>query len=203
MKKTILLSALLAGMVLAAFKPVTRHTDVYKVDTKASTLEWFASKKSGNHNGTVNYNSGEIHNDHGNLSGSVEVDMNTIRNSDVSDETYKAKLEGHLKSADFFDVAKFPKATFVITSVTPVKESKTEGATHNVKGNLTIKDKTNPISFDAVIKMEPGRIMCTGSAIVDRAKYDVKYGSKAFFPEIGEKIIYDEFTLQFNIVAVK
>jgi polyisoprenoid-binding protein YceI len=203
MKKTILLSAMFIGIVLAAFKPVALHTDIFKLDTKTSTLEWFASKKSGSHNGTINFSSGEIRNDHGNLSGSVEVDMNTIKNSDITDETYKAKLEGHLKSPDFFDAAKFPKSTFAITSITPVKESKTAGATHNVKGNLTIKDKTNPVSFDAVIKMEANKLICTGSVAIDRSKYDVQYGSKTFFPEIGEKIIYDEFTLQFNIVAVK
>ena len=94
-------------------------------------------------------------------------------------------------------------ATFVITSITPITNSKTEGATHNVKGNLTIKDKTNEINFDAAVKMEPGKITCIGNATVDRSKFDVKYGSKAFFPEIGDKIIYDEFTLKFNIVAIK
>ncbi|HLG36233.1 MAG TPA: YceI family protein [Bacteroidia bacterium] len=203
MKKTIFISALLACFALVSFMPVKLHTDIYKLDTKTSTLEWYASKLSGNHHGTINFSGGEIHNNHNNLTGSVEVDMNTIRNSDISDETYKAKLEGHLKSPDFFDAAKYPKSTFVITSITPVTNSKTEGATHNVKGNLTIKDKTNEITFDAVVNMEPDKISCTGTATVDRSKFDVRYGSKAFFPEIGDKIIYDEFSLKFNLVAVK
>ena len=137
------------------------------------------------------------------MTGSVVVDMNSIKNSDIDNETYRDKLVGHLKSADFFDVEKFPKSTFVITSIAPVKDSKTEGATHNVKGNLTIKDKTNPISFDAAMTMEPAKITCKGSVVVDRSKYDIKYGSKTFFPEVGEKVIYDEFTLSFNLVAVK
>ena len=194
---------MLTCFALASFRPVSRHTDVYKLDTKTSTLEWYASKMAGNHNGTINFSGGEILSNHGALTGSVEVDMNTIRNSDISDETYKAKLEGHLKSPYFFDAAKFPKSVFVINSITPITESKTEGATHNVKGNLTIKDKTNPLSFDAAVKMEPNKITCVGSAVVDRSKYDVKYGSKAFFPEIGDKIIYDEFTLKFNLTAIK
>lgn len=203
MKKTIFITKLFVLFALMSFKPAKLHTDVYKLDMKTSTLEWFANKMSGNHNGTINFSGGEIKNNHGNLSGLVEVDMNSIKNSDISDETYKAKLEGHLKSPDFFDVAKYPKATFVITSITPIANSKTEGATHNVKGNLTIKDKTNEITFDAAVKMEPNKITCNGNAIVDRSKFDVQYGSKAFFPEIGDKIIYDEFTLKFNIVAIK
>ena len=89
------------------------------------------------------------------------------------------------------------------TSITSVKDAKQGGFTHTVKGNLTIKDKTNEISFDAVIKMEAGKIACTGTALVDRSKFDVKYGSKTFFPDIADKIIYDEFTLKFNVLAVK
>jgi len=46
-------------------------------------------------------------------------------------------------------------------------------------------------------------VFATGSAVVDRAKFDVKYASKAFFEDIGDKMIYDEFTLKFSIVAAK
>ena len=201
MKKIILLFILLPGLALMSFKRVNVHTDVFKVDTKLSKLEWFGSKKSGNHNGTVEFSGGEIHDNHGNLTGSVEVDMNTIKNTDISDETYRGKLEGHLKSADFFDVEKYPKSIFVISSTTPLNNPTTPGATHLVKGNLTIKDKTNEISFEATIKDELGKKICTGSAVIDRSKYDIRYGSKTFFSDIGEKVIYDEFTLKFNIVA--
>jgi len=203
MRKTIFIPALLICLTLLSFKPVNLHTDVYKVDTKASTLEWFASKKSGSHHGTINFSNGEIQNNHNNLSGFAEVEMNTIQNSDLADETYKAKLEGHLKSPDFFDAEKYPTSKFVITSITPVTNSKTEGATHNVKGNLTIKDKTNPISFDAAVNIASDKITCNGSVEIDRSKFDVRYGSKTFFADIGEKIIYDEFTLKFNLVAAK
>ena len=79
----------------------------------------------------------------------------------------------------------------------------TETATHTVKGMLTIKDKTNEITFDAVLKITETQASCTGTAVVDRSKFDVKYGSKSFFPDIGDKMIYDEFTLKFNVVAVK
>jgi polyisoprenoid-binding protein YceI len=201
MKKIIFLFTMLAAPALMSFKLANLHTDVFKVDTKLSKLEWFGSKKSGNHNGTIEFSGGEIHDNHGNLTGSVEVDMNTIKNTDISDETYRGKLEGHLKSADFFDAAKYPKSVFVITSATPLSNPTTAGATHMVKGNLTIKDKTNEISFEAMIKDELGKKICTGSAVIDRSKYDIRYGSKTFFADIGEKVIYDEFTLKFYIVA--
>ncbi len=199
----IIFTIALTTFSLRAFVGTFIHTEVYNVDTKLSSLEWFAKKVSGNHNGTIMFSGGEIQNDHGKLTGSFEVDMNTIENKDIKSVEYKAKLENHLKSEDFFSVAKFPVSKFIITSLTPVMEASPDGFTHTVKGNLTIKDKTNEISFDAIVKLEDGKIFCTGSVIIDRSKFDVKYGSKKFFPNIGDKMIYDEFTLKFNVVAGK
>ena len=201
MKKVFFVSTAAVCFALLSFTKL--HTDIYKVDTKQSKLEWYAEKLTGKHNGTVEFSSGEIKNNHGNFSGSVEVDMQTIKNLDLKDETYRAKLEKHLKSPDFFDAEKYPKATFVITSITAYPNPQPGGGTHHVKGNLTIKDKTNEIAFDATMHTEPGKINCIGTVAVDRSKFDVRYGSKAFFPDIGDKIIYDEFLLTFNIVAVK
>ena len=203
MKKVILSTIALAAFTLIALTGKKPHTDVYKVDTQLSSLEWYAEKLSGKHNGTIMLSNGEIRNNHGGLSGFVEMDMNSIKNSDISHPPSKEKLENHLKSPDFFDAAKFPKSRFIITSTTPFTIVKTGGFTHNVKGNLTIKDKTNEISFDAIIKAESNKIICTGSAVIDRSKFDVRYGSKTFFADIGEKIIYDEFTLKFNVIANK
>lgn len=202
MKKLVILIAAITAFTLVSFTVITPHTDVYKVDTAASSMEWFAEKMSGKHNGTIKLAGGEISNNHGNYTGIFEIDMSSIEDKDMESPEYKAKLENHLKSADFFNSAKYPHAKFAMTSVTPLAESK-EGRTHAVKGMLTIKDKTNEITFEAAIKMEGGKIFATGSAIVDRSKFDVKYGSKTFFADIGDKMIYDEFTLKFNVVASK
>jgi polyisoprenoid-binding protein YceI len=166
-------------------------------------MQWFAEKVTGKHNGTILFSSGEIQKNQGKLSAVFEVDMNSIVNTDIEDAGYRAKLEGHLKSADFFDAAAFPTAKFVSTSITPVKNAKEGGFTHSVKGNLTIKDKTNPIAFDVVIKTDSNNMVVVGTAVVDRSKFDIRYGSRSFFPEIGDKMINDEFTLKFNIVATK
>lgn len=200
MKKIILLSGAFAALTIMSFINKPSHTVVYKVDTTVSSLEWVGEKLTGKHNGIIKLASGELVNDHGALTGTFEIDMTTIENKDLEGKS-KAGLEGHLKSADFFDVAKYPKAKFVVISITPIKDIKEGGMTHTVKGNLTIKEKTNEITFDALMKMDGNKIGCVGTAIVDRSKFDVKYGSKAFFPEIGDKLIYDEFQLKFNVVA--
>jgi polyisoprenoid-binding protein YceI len=203
MKTTIILSALVGTFTLTSFVNKEFHADTYKIDVKQSSLEWFAQKVTGKHNGTIMMSGGEITNNHGNFTGTIEIDMATIEDKDMEPGKGKEKLEGHLKSADFFDAATYPKSKFVITSMVPVTKSAVEGATHTVKGMLTIKDKTNEISFDAILKITETQATCTGSAVVDRSKFDVKFGSKSFFPDIGDKMIYDEFTLKFNVVAVK
>lgn len=203
MKKTIILTAIAFTTVLTTFGGNTLHTDVYKVDAKQSTLKWYGEKLTGKHNGTILFSSGELNNDHGSFSGTFEINMASIEDKDMEAGEWKTKLENHLKSEDFFDVVKYPTSKFIIKSVTPIKDKKDGEFTHNVKGTLTIKDKTNDISFDATIKIQDNKVSCVGSAIVDRSKYDVKYGSKSFFPAIGDKMIYDEFTLKFNIVFVK
>ena len=201
MIKTILGVTVIGMITLSAF---TFKGDTYKVDTKASSMEWTGKKLTGEHNGTILLSSGEIEVTKDVVTGGkFEIDMTTIEDKDLQDPSWKSKLEGHLKSADWFDTQKFQKATFVITSVTPIKDAKDGGYTHTVKGNLTIKDKTNEISFDAVVKMADGKVACVGQATLDRSKYDIKYGSKTFFPEIGDKLIYDEFTVKFNVVATK
>jgi polyisoprenoid-binding protein YceI len=200
MKNKIILGAAVIGMIaLSAFKI---QSDNYVVNTKLSTLEWTGKKMTGEHTGTILLSSGAIDVQAGEIKGGkFEIDMTTIEDKDLSGE-WKAKLEGHLKSPDFFDSGKFQTSTFIITSVTPISGS-AAGFTHNVKGNLTIKDKTNPISFDAVIKYKDNVMSCIGTAVIDRSKFDVRYGSKTFISDIGDKMIYDEFNLKFNVVATK
>ncbi len=201
MKKRILvMPALIAILTLSAFVAVsTLHTDVYVVDTKASTLNWTGKKFTGQHSGTINISSGKLLDNHGTMSGSIVIDMSSINNTD-QEGGMKGKLEGHLKSADFFDVVTYPTATFVIKSIVPVAEKK-DAHTHTISGDLTIKDKTNPLSFDAVYKNGETGMIWSGTATIDRSKYDVKYGSKTFFADIGDKVIYDDFDVQFVIVA--
>lgn len=198
--KTIFGAALVGIISLSAFN---FGNDLYKADTGLSSLNWTAKKLTGEHTGTIRLTSGEVEIQKDQiLGGKFEIDMTSIEDKDLSGE-WKAKLENHLKSPDFFDSGKFPTATFVITSVTPLNTSGAGGFTHTVKGNLTIKNKTNPVSFDALISFKNNTVGCMGTAVVDRSKFDVEYGSKSFFPEIGDKIIYDEFTLKFNIIATK
>src|SRR5258705_1197687 len=94
----------------------------YTVDTKASRVEWIGTKVSGYHTGSVNIKSGELMVSNGNIiSGNFVMDMSSIVaiGPEKVSKQNSEKLTGHLHSAEFFDVQKFPHATFVITGVKP------------------------------------------------------------------------------------
>jgi len=189
------LAFLVASSVYAA--------DIYKIDSKESSVSWKGSKKMGSsHHGMILVKEGDVTFDKkGQLSaGQVVIDMGTISNEDLKDSPeYQKKLVGHLSSEDFFNVSKFPTATFKVTSVTP--KAKNEAV---VKGELTMIGKTNPIEFPVKFTMDKG--VATGEALVkiDRTKWGLKYGSGNFFKELAaDKIISDEFELNLKLVAKK
>jgi polyisoprenoid-binding protein YceI len=178
------------------------HTIIFKADTSASKLTWVAKKVGGKHEGIIKISQGNIQNNHGAFTGTFIINMNTIENTDIEPGKSRTKLETHLKSADFFDTQKFPESKFVITSISGLQALGKDGATHQVKGNMTIKGITNEISFDAKIVQEGFQLTCDGTAIVDRTLFDIKYGSKKFFENIGDKMIEDEFSVTFHIIAI-
>ena len=118
--------------------------------------------------------------------------MNTLNCKDLEDAEWNGKLVGHLRSDDFFSVDKFPIATLTITESTTFNNGEAQ-----VKGNLTIKGITHPTSFK-VKKTDKGYM---ATVTVDRTKYNVKYGSGKFFDNLGDNMIYDEFTLDVKIVV--
>ena len=193
MKKNFLTLAILAGMaVFMSFdKPVKDVT--YTVDPERSTIDWTAKKVGGGHTGTIKITSGNlVHNGKSLTKGTFLINMSSI----TSDN---AKLTTHLKSDDFFSTEKNPNSKFEILKVTPVGADRV-----NISGNLTIKGISQPISFPATVKTQKNIVVAVANNIrVDRTKYDIKFRSKTFFLEIGDKAIDDEFELNINLVAKK
>lgn len=170
-----------------------------KVDTAASNIVWTGYKVTGQHTGNVKVKSGSIVYHDGKLTGgSFEIDMNSITCTDLQGE-WGDKLVGHLKADDFFGVAKFPTAKFVITRAYPTD---TKG-NYRVIGNLTIKEATKEIKFNANVADAGSEIKCTGTIKLDRTEFNVRYGSGSFFDGLGDKTIYDEFDLAVSLVAKK
>ena len=179
--KTILIA------IICIFSITAITSQQKSIDTQKSTLHWDAQKVTGEHNGTISFKSGQIQYKGDELtSATFFVDMTSITCSDIENEEYNKKLVGHLKSDDFFGVEKFPTASLVFTNVKSTGKN-----SYEVTADLTIKDKTNAVTFDMSIYGNKA----TANVKIDRTKFDVRYGSTSFFDDLQDKAIYDEFDL--------
>jgi polyisoprenoid-binding protein YceI len=184
--KTFLLAVFSLLMIVVSAQEV-------KVDVSKSELKWEGRKVTGKHFGKITLKEGNLMVKNNKIeSGTFVINMNTITVDDLPAGEWNEKLVGHLKSDDFFGTEKHPESKLVITHSTPFVNNKA-----NVKGKLTIKNITKPVEFEAV------RNGKNYSAIVkvDRSEYDVKYGSGKFFKNLGDNLIYDEFTLDVTLAT--
>ena len=187
-----------AAFALAAFA-FNMAAITYKVDSKQSKVTWIGRKVTGEHTGNISLMDGTFAFDGKAVTGgSFNIDMNSITCTDLTDAEYNGKLIGHLKSDDFFSTAKFAKSTLVLTKLVPTGKNQ-----YNVMGNLTIKGVSHPIEFPATITVALDKITAKGKIMVDRTKYDIKYGSASFFDSLGDKAISNEFELNVDLVAKK
>ena len=130
--------------------------------------------------------------------------MNSIVNLDLKDEGMNSRLVGHLKSADFFDVEKYPTASFVITKVSRLKSTSTGAAkmTHRIEGNLTMKGITKPVTFDASVNVTGGKLSATTeSFVINRTLWNVNYQSKSIFAGLKDQFINDDITLSVKLAS--
>jgi polyisoprenoid-binding protein YceI len=185
MKKNILKNTLVLvlAITLASFTSIFEK----QVSIENSKVIWKGYKVTGSHQGTIALTSGVLKFESDKLiGGEFSIDMTTITNTDIEGDEYAKKLEGHLKSDDFFGVEKHPTAGIIF------KTAKSSGKnSYTVNADLTIKGKTNPITFEISVYGNKA----SASIKVDRTLYDVRYGSTSFFDNLKDKAIYDEFDL--------
>ena len=164
---------------------------VYNIQQNESIIVWTGRELStSSHYGTINLESGQFEITNGLItSGVFIVDMTTINNQDLPEDK-RPRLEGHLKSDDFFSVESFPQAKLTIDN----SESISQG-NWLVSGELTIKNFTHPIQFEMSNTNEGWK----ANLVFDRSKYEVKFRSGTFFENLGDKLIYDEIELAINL----
>ncbi|MCB0461811.1 MAG: YceI family protein [Flavobacteriaceae bacterium] len=172
----------------------------YMVNTDESVIEWTGHKPTGQHNGTINIESGVFTVNDGTLeSGTFIVDMNSIVDLDMpADDPMNAKLVGHLKSADFFEVETYPSAAFEVTGF------EMANGKAMLSGNLTLKDTKNNVTFPVTTSQDGDTFTLSSEMFtIDRSKWNVKYGSKSFFDNLGDKFINDDIELKITVKANK
>tara|TARA_R110002073_G_scaffold17446_5_gene65687 strand:+ start:10517 stop:11095 length:579 start_codon:yes stop_codon:yes gene_type:complete len=173
-------------VVFMTFSFTTIDGEKKEIKVENSKVVWKGYKVTGSHEGTIAIKSGYLNFNEDKLTGGAFViGMSTITNTDLEGE-YKGKLEGHLKSDDFFGVDKYPTASLIFTKIKPTGKN-----SYKVTGDLTIKGITETVSFDLSVYGNKAN----ASLKVDRSKFDVRYGSTSFFDGLKDKAIYDEFDL--------
>lgn len=180
----------------------TKDGAQYALDTLNSKIEWKGYKvfksESTSHFGTIKFESGDLTVKDGKLeSGKFVADMNSLTSVDLKDDAEQlGKLNGHLKSGDFFEVEKFPTASYEITKVTPAAEGDYNTL---LDGNLTIKGITKPLQLKANVSVKEGEVsVATEPKDIKREEFGVKFQAPA---ENG--VIKDEVTLQINVKALE
>ncbi len=186
MKKSIKQITTIVLIAFTTFSFTTKNEEKKEIKVETSKVVWKGYKVTGSHEGTITIKSGHLNFNEDRLTGGAFViDMLSITNTDLEGE-YKGKLEGHLKSDDFFGVEKYPIASLIFTKVKPTGKN-----AYLVTGDLTIKGKTETVSFNLSVYGSKAN----ASLKIDRSKFDVRYGSTSFFDGLKDKAIYDEFDL--------
>jgi len=184
--------------------PKTTFADGTYTVASGSKLMWTGAKTLGSsHNGDISLTSGAFTLEGDKITGgSFVIDMASINNLDLAEDAEsKAKLEGHLKTADFFDTEQFPTATITITGSEPV-----EGNTHKVMGDFTLKGKTNPITFNATVAPADKGAKIAADFTFDRTLWNVEFNSPkfpAFANLAADNVISDDIAIKFDLTATK
>jgi polyisoprenoid-binding protein YceI len=203
MNKSILTIALAALGLLANATPPGKLSTTLKISADQSNLKWHAKKVTGEHFGTLKFKSGEIITDQNKLvGGTFTMDMTALDVTDLTGE-WKEKLIGHLKSDDFFSVQKHQTSVLTIKKATPIPGATGTDNKNNytIVADLTVKGITKEVQFPALVVVNKGKVTAKADFNIDRTLYDIRYGSKSFFADIGDKAIDNDFNIKVFIVA--
>lgn len=180
------------------------EAEEYAVNTDVSTTTWRGfkifqdtTKPESGHYGTIKMKEGVVTVKDGLLeSGKFVADMSSLESEDLNDDLeMKAKLDGHLKSADFLDVEVYPTSTFEITST-----QKLDSGDYNteISGNLDFRGTPKNITFKANVNEADGKVTIKSEEFtINRQDFGITYKGG------GDSIIKDEVVLQLDVTADK
>lgn len=179
---------------------VSFEEGIYSVVVDRTELSWIGKEISTKiHTGTLNLSNGTIQIiDENTINGNITIDMSSINVTDLQGRA-KEMLEGHLRSADFFEVENYPNATLNF-------KSKSYNKLKNLidfEGQLTIKDISNPIFFSATLIESSPYLKAKSILSFDRSKYNVRFRSGSFFENLGDKLILDDIDVNIVLVTEK
>ena len=188
-----------AAIFITVFVSILTAADTLQVDMENSQIKWIGRKVTGEHSGTLNLSGGWVVLDKNSInSGKFIFDMASISNTDIESPEWKQKLEDHLKSEDFFHTDSFPQAILEIKGLQLVFIENSKNS-EQILADLTISGITHEIKFPFELTQSQNNFTAKGSVDIDRTLYNINYKSGKFFDELGDKLIYDNFTVQFKV----
>jgi len=169
----------------------------FQIQTASSTVNWTGKKVLGLHTGSIKILDGFIDvEDHHIVSGEINIDMRSIVITDIEDKETHDNFMAHLLNDDFFSVDRFNTSTLKVSGSRKIEQNKLL-----IEGILTIKDISHPVSFVASVEVFTDFLHSLGEIVIDRTLYNIRYGSGKFIDNLGDKLIHDDFVLQFKLIA--
>lgn len=174
----------------------------YQIDTNQSIIEWFGRNPNTKHFGTVRISKGQIQIENSNMTGTVEIDMDSIENINLAGDELQPVLVSHLKSDDFFLVKAFPKAKFSINSGKLAEEPHLSSPNYEVSGTLELRGVKADLAFASTLApTDDNGLVAEAHFDIDRTRWNVIYGSTRFFENLGLHLVFDLISFQMRIVA--
>ena len=180
MKNTIILLTVIISLSMSSMAQ-----SMFKVNSEKSKFSWTGYASVGDYapTGTIQLSSGTLNFDGLNISKAVfEFNMKTITQENKD-------LQKHLRNEDFFDVEKYPKATFILGKI----------MNNQATGLLKIKGVQKRISFPITIKKSEKEISIQANINVNRTDFGIKYNSTSFFANLGDYAIKDNFEFRLDL----
>jgi polyisoprenoid-binding protein YceI len=188
--------------VPAAPEPVIAD-GVYRIDAGKSVVEWTGRNINNRHYGRIAIAAGEVVLKNGlPVSGTCTLDMKTITDLDLQDEGWRTMLIRHLKSEDFFDVERYPAATFELHGAAARAGGTPGNPNVDLTGLLKIRDMVRSVSFPAIIAaQEDGSVKAQATLDLDRTLWGASYGSGKLYERLGMHLVNDLIGIDLFIVA--
>lgn len=190
-------------LIAQAQQKVQTNTQQFKLDLTKSKILWKAPKNHGgsSHFGFILFNSGNMIAESSGqpTSATFVINMNSISSTDRAEQKENLKLDLQLKSADFFDVARFQTAVMIVKKIAPTKVP----SVFAITGDLTMKGVTNTIYFNATIKRNANQIRITANFQIDRLKWNVKNMDGNFFGEVKNMFIEEQVPITLDLLFTK
>jgi rhodanese-related sulfurtransferase/polyisoprenoid-binding protein YceI len=176
---------------------------IYRVDTDQSIIEWIGRNANTRHFGTIAIRSGAVTVKDGGISGVFEIDMNSIKNTNLEGNELQPVLISHLNSDDFFFTKVFPAARFSFSGAKIAEVPFLSSPNCQINGTLELRGIKADQQFKATVtRTADNGLTAEAHFDIDRTNWNIIYGSTRFFEHLGMHLVFDLISIQVRIVTI-